>query len=68
MLGADACCTVDDEQRSAHAGYRVTFDVVPENGDTWQLDLSHLIAGPTRLIDEKVLLEDAGGERGSSPP
>ena len=62
MLGADACCTVDDEQRSAHAGYRLTFDVVPENGDAWQLDLSHLIRGAHSLIDEKVLLEDAGGE------
>jgi hypothetical protein len=62
MLGADACCTVDDESRSAHAGYRLTFDVVPENGDAWQLDLSHLIRGAHTLIDEKVLLEDAGGE------
>jgi len=62
VLGADACCTVDDESRSAHAGYRLTFDVVPENGDTWQLDLSHLIRGAHTLIDEKVLLEDAGGE------
>jgi hypothetical protein len=33
MLGADACCTVDDESRSAHAGYRLSFDVVPENGE-----------------------------------
>ena len=62
MLGADACCTVDDEERAAHAGYRVTFDVVPENGDTWQVDLSHLIRGAYSIIDEKVLLEDAGGE------
>jgi hypothetical protein len=62
MIGADACCTVDDEQRSAHAGYRVTFDVVPENGETWQLDLAHHIAGAHTLYDEKVLLEDAGGE------
>jgi hypothetical protein len=62
MLGADACCTVEDESRSAHAGYRVTFDVVPENGDSWQLDLSHLIRGAHTLIDERVLLEDAGGE------
>jgi hypothetical protein len=62
MLGADACCTVDDEQRSATAGYRVTMDVVPENGETWKLDLSHLIRGAHTLIDEKVALEDAGGE------
>lgn len=62
MLGADACCTTGDESRSAHAGYRLTFDVVPEDGDTWQLDLSHLILGAHTLIDEKVALEDAGGE------
>jgi hypothetical protein len=62
MLGADACCTVDDESKSAHAGYRVSFDVVPENGDTWHLDLSQLVNGAHTLIDEKVLLEDAGGE------
>ena len=62
MLGADACCTVDDESKSAHAGYRLTFDVVPENGDTWHLDVSQLLNGAHTLIDEKVLLEDAGGE------
>ena len=62
MLGADACCTVEDESRSAHAGYRLTFEVVPENGEGWRLDLSHLLKGAHTLIDEKVLLEDAGGE------
>jgi hypothetical protein len=62
MIGADACCTTGDEDRSAHAGYRMTFDVVPENGDAWQLDLSHNIAGAHTLLDERVLLEDAGGE------
>lgn len=62
MLGADACCTVEDEQRGAHAGYQVSFDVIPENGETWQVDLSHLMQGAHTLIDEKVALEDAGGE------
>ena len=62
MLGADACCTVDDESRSATAAYRLTMDVVPENGDTWRLDLNQAIAGAHTLIDEKVALEDAGGE------
>lgn len=62
MVGADACCTTGDEERSAHAGYRLSFDVVPENGDTWQLDLNHVLRGAHTLIDEKVLLEDAGGE------
>lgn len=62
MIGADACCTVDDESKSAHAGYRVTFDVVPENGETWKIDLGQLMNGAHTLIDEKVALEDAGGE------
>ncbi len=68
MIGADACCTVDDEQKSAHAGYRLTFDVIPENGETWRLDLSQQIAGAHTLIDEKVLLEDAGGETRFTTP
>ena len=54
LIGADACCTVDDERQSAHAGYRVRFDVVPENGDTWQLDLSHLIRGAHTANSEGV--------------
>ena len=62
MLGADACCTTGDKTNSAHTGYRITFDVTPENGDTWNLDVSQLLAGAHTLIDEKVLLEDAGGE------
>jgi hypothetical protein len=62
VIGADACCTVGDEDRSAHAGYRVSFDVVPENGDTWKVDVSQLLRGAHTLIDEKVALEDAGGE------
>ena len=68
MIGADACCTVDDEQKSAHAGYRLTFDLIPENGETWRLDLSQQIAGAHTLIDEKVLLEDAGGETRFTTP
>jgi hypothetical protein len=62
MLGANACCTTGDRTRSAHAGYQVTFDVVPVDGETWQLDLSHLLRGAHTLIDRKVALEDAGGE------
>jgi hypothetical protein len=68
MIGADACCTLDDEQKSAHAGYRLTFDVVPENGESWQLDLAQNIAGAHTLIDERVLLEDAGGETRFTTP
>lgn len=62
MIGADACCTVEDESKSATAGYRVAFDAIPENGQTWKLDLSQVIKGAHTLIDEKVALEDAGGE------
>lgn len=45
MIGADACCTVDDETASAHAGYRVAMDVVPAEGATWQLDMTQFIKG-----------------------
>ena len=68
MLGADACCTVDDEQRSAHAGYRITFDVVPEGGETWQLDLGHALRGAHTIIDERVACEDGGGESRFTSP
>ncbi|MBX3314216.1 MAG: hypothetical protein KF906_07835 [Actinobacteria bacterium] len=53
MIGADACCTVDDAQRDANAGYRVTFDVVPENGETWHLDMNQVLRGAHTLIDEQ---------------
>ncbi len=53
MIGADACCATGDEERTAHAGYRVTLDVVPENGESWQLDLSQLIQGAHTLYDEQ---------------
>jgi hypothetical protein len=52
QIGVDACCTVDDESRSAHAGGRVTFNVVPENGETWKIDLAHQIKGAHTLKDE----------------
>ncbi|MCB1245982.1 MAG: hypothetical protein KDB69_01805 [Acidimicrobiia bacterium] len=53
MIGADACCTVDDARRDAPVGYRVTFDVIPENGDTWKIDLAQSIKGAHTLIDEQ---------------
>lgn len=68
MIGADACCTVDDESKSAHAGYRLTFDVIPENGESWRLDIAHSIAGAHTLKDERVLLEDGGGETRFTTP
>lgn len=45
MVGADACCTTDSESLTAGAGGRVTFDVVPAAGDSWNIDLAHSIAG-----------------------
>ncbi|HEX6570143.1 MAG TPA: hypothetical protein VF015_13290, partial [Acidimicrobiales bacterium] len=54
MIGADACCTVDDERATAHAGYRVAFDVVPEHGETWKLDMSQLIKGAHTANSEGV--------------
>jgi len=38
------------------------MNAIPENGETWKLDLSQVIKGAHTLIDEKVALEDAGGE------
>jgi hypothetical protein len=52
MMGADACCTVDDERDSATASGRVAFDVVPAAGETWKIDLSHLIQGAHTLVEE----------------
>jgi hypothetical protein len=54
VIGVDACCTVDDETRSAHAGGRITFNVIPEHGDTWKLDLSHQIKGAHTLVSEGI--------------
>jgi hypothetical protein len=52
VIGADACCFSGDEGRDAHAGYRLTLDVVPEHGQTWRLDLSQLIQGAHTIYDE----------------
>ncbi|MBK6857686.1 MAG: hypothetical protein IPG97_14350 [Microthrixaceae bacterium] len=54
MIGADACCTVDDEWANAFAGYRVDFQVVAEPGAAWQLDLSSAIRGAHRAVSEGV--------------
>ncbi|HKA84167.1 MAG TPA: hypothetical protein VKD21_09910 [Acidimicrobiales bacterium] len=52
VVGADACCPTGDRTTNAHAGYRISFDVVPASGDTWRLDLSHLIRGAHTANDE----------------
>ena len=45
VIGADEANWTENEEATAHAGYRVALDVVPAPGDTWQLDLSHLVRG-----------------------
>lgn len=52
VIGADACCTVDDERATAHAGYRVALDVVPAGGQTWQLDMSQFIKGAHSAVGD----------------
>jgi hypothetical protein len=52
MMGADACCTVDDERDSATAAGRVSFRVVPAEGETWRIDLDHMIRGAHTIKDE----------------
>lgn len=52
VVGADACCFADDEEKTAHAGYRLTFNVIPENGQTWQLNLAQLINGAHTVVDD----------------
>ncbi|HEX2578583.1 MAG TPA: hypothetical protein VHK88_19730, partial [Aquihabitans sp.] len=63
LIGADASTFADDEQINAHAGYRLTFNVVPENGQTWRLDLAQLVNGA-----HTVLQEDAGSGATSISP
>ena len=59
MLGADAAFTLGDEEISVTASYTLDIDIRSE-GD-WRLDMEHHILGAFSIIDEKVLLEDAGG-------
>ncbi|MCB0976859.1 MAG: hypothetical protein KDB02_05310 [Acidimicrobiales bacterium] len=55
MIGADACCTVDDEWQTAHAGYRVSMDVAaPEPTSNWKLDMTSFIKGAHRAVSEGV--------------
>jgi hypothetical protein len=45
VIGADEANWTENEEATAHAGYRVALDVVPAPGDTWQLDLNQLVRG-----------------------
>ena len=54
MMGADACCTVDDERDSAHAGGRIAFTVVPAGSETWKVDIAQSIAGAHTTVGEGV--------------
>ena len=58
VLAVDACCTTGDEEATVKAEYRVTFFVVPENGDDWQLDIDHSIKGALTLVDEANAIYD----------
>lgn len=58
LIAGDACCTVDDEHVYATASYRVELDVVPENGDTWQLDINHRMLGALTTVDEANAVAD----------
>ncbi|NLV55625.1 MAG: hypothetical protein GXY13_08450, partial [Acidimicrobiales bacterium] len=62
MIGADACCTTGDKTADATAAGRVTFDVVPADGETWKVDLAHSIAGAHTIVSEGV----GGGYGGQS--
>lgn len=62
VIGADACCTVDDESASATARYRVIFDVAPVADETWRLAIDHRILGAFTLLDESNLVGDGGGQ------
>lgn len=52
VISADACCTVDDSEAGANVGYRIDTDVVAEPGANWKLDLSSLMRGAHRAVDE----------------
>ena len=54
MIGADACCTVDDEWQTAHAGYQVAMNVVAAPGESWRLDMTSFIKGAHRAVSEGV--------------
>lgn len=52
VIGADACCTVHDSFAEANVGYRIDAQVVAEPNAPWRLDMSSLIRGAHRAIDE----------------
>ncbi|MEM7436194.1 MAG: DUF4215 domain-containing protein [Myxococcota bacterium] len=58
LIAGDACCTVDDETVTATADYLLDFDVVPLDGETWQLDIAHTIIGALTTVDEANALYD----------
>lgn len=52
MIGADACCTVDDSTADADVSYRIDAQVEAEPGANWRLDMTSLIRGAHRAVDE----------------
>jgi hypothetical protein len=61
VVGADSIVS-SSTSRQAAAGYRLNFDVVPENGETWQLNLGHNIVGAHTIVEEGL----GGGTASSS--
>ena len=61
FIGADACCTLSDQEATATAAYRVTFDVLAVPNQAWELTLAQSINGSFDLKDDSVLLSDGGG-------
>jgi hypothetical protein len=62
VVAVDACCTLDDEEMTLTPRYRLEFDVIPENGESWQLDIDHAFLGALTLVDEANAIYD-GAER-----
>ena len=53
---------------TANAGYRLNFDVVPENGDTWRLDIGQTLRNLTHERSLSVITIAAATEHCPDPP
>lgn len=51
-ISSDACCNVDSGDMEATGAYRVAFDVIPANGESWRLDLLHRFNGAHTHVGE----------------
>lgn len=62
VIGADEANWNENEEATAHAGYRVAFDVEPAPGETWQVDLGQLVRGSHNGVGDGI----GGGYRAQS--